>query len=115
MQRILVDAARSRGSQKRGGQVRRTDHTDEFNLDEIARPERDERLLAVDEALQALEKLDAHKAKVVELRFFGGLSVKETAEVLQISEQSVMRDWTFAKAGYRAKSDDDWTKVREPQ
>jgi RNA polymerase sigma factor (TIGR02999 family) len=58
----------------------------------------DESLLALDDALSALAKLDARKAKVVELRYFGGLSVDETAEVLKVSPQTILRDWKLAKA-----------------
>jgi RNA polymerase sigma factor (TIGR02999 family) len=100
MRRILVDAARARASAKRGGQVKRVNHSSAFNLDEI--PEvssaRDRELVAIDDALQVLAEMDPRKARVIELRFFGGLSVEETAEVLKISPQSVMRDWKLAKA-----------------
>jgi RNA polymerase sigma factor (TIGR02999 family) len=94
MRRILVDAARARTSGKRGGAARRV------NLDEI--PDissgRDRELVALDDALTVLAQMDQRKARVIELRFFGGLSVEETAEVLQISPQSVMRDWKLARA-----------------
>jgi len=94
MRRILVDSARARGSEKRGGNVRRV------ALDESidASPERDSELIALDDALEALARLDPRKTKVVELRFFAGLSVEETAAVLDISQQSVMRDWKLARA-----------------
>jgi RNA polymerase sigma factor (TIGR02999 family) len=94
MRRILVDAARARGSAKRGGEVRK------IALDErmAAAPATDRELLALDDAIEALARKDPRKAKVVELRFFGGLSLKETAEVLQISEDTVGRNWNFAKA-----------------
>lgn len=100
MRRILVDSARARGSEKRGGHAQRVDHSQEFNLDEIAATPhgRDRQLVAIDDALQELAKMDPRKARVIELRFFGGLSVDETAEVLKISPQSVMRDWKLAKA-----------------
>jgi RNA polymerase sigma factor (TIGR02999 family) len=98
MRRILVDAARARGSAKRGGQVKRVDHSSAFNLDEIAIVGRDRQLVEIDDALKTLAEMDPRKARVIELRFFGGLSVEETAEVLKISEQSVMRDWKLAKA-----------------
>ncbi len=92
MRRILVDGARARGSEKRGGGAGR------FSLNESidGMADRSAELIALDEALDALARLDPRKAKVIELRFFGGLSVKETADVLKISPQSVMRDW---KAG----------------
>ena len=94
MRRILVDAARARGAGKRGGAAGK------FNLDESidALPQRGAELIALDEALSALAQFDSRKARVVEMRFFAGLSVEETAEVLKISPQSVMRDWKLARA-----------------
>ena len=94
MRRILVDAARARRSEKRGGPAAK------LNLDEVpaVAPSRGNELVALDDALNELTKLDPRKARVVELRFFGGLSVEETAGVLQISPQSVMRDWKIARA-----------------
>jgi RNA polymerase sigma factor (TIGR02999 family) len=94
MRHILVDAARARASVKRGACAPRA------NLDEIPEisGERARELVAIDEALSVLAKIDPRKAQVIELRFFGGLSVEETAEVLKISPQSVMRDWRLAKA-----------------
>jgi len=94
MRRILVDAARMRGSEKRGGAIVKVD----LNESVDAMPDRGSQLVALDEALDALAQLDPRKAKVVEMRFFGGLSVEETAEVLKISPQSVMRDWKLARA-----------------
>ncbi len=94
MRRILVDAARARGSQKRGGAAVRLELNE--SIDGVA--DRGEELVALDDALEALAQFDARKAKVVELRFFGGLSVEETAEALKISPQSVMRDWRLARA-----------------
>jgi RNA polymerase sigma factor (TIGR02999 family) len=100
MRRILVDAARARGSAKRGGQVKRVNHSTAFNLDQIpdVSTGRDRELVAIDDGLKTLAEMDPRKARVIELRFFGGLSVEETAEVLKISPQSVMRDWKLAKA-----------------
>lgn len=100
MRRILVDAARARASAKRGGQVKRVNHSSAFNLDEIpdVSSTRDRELVAIDDALKVLAEMDPRKARVIELRFFGGLSAEETAEVLKISPQSVMRDWKLAKA-----------------
>jgi len=100
MRRILVDAARARGSAKRGGQVKRVNHSAAFNLDEIpdVSTGRDRELVAIDDAMKTLAEMDPRKARVIELRFFGGLSVEEAAEVLKISPQSVMRDWKLAKA-----------------
>src|SRR5207248_770536 len=100
MRRILVDEARARGSAKRGGPER------PVNLDDapdIASPGRDPEIVALDDALIMLAELDPRKARVIELRFFGGLSVEETAEMLQISEQSVLRDWKLAKAWNRRR------------
>jgi len=94
MRRVLVDYARSRGYQKRGGGER------PMSIDDIAvaSPSRPQDLIALDEALDRLSQLDDRKGKVVELRFFGGLSVEETAAVLNISPFTVIRDWNFAKA-----------------
>jgi len=94
MRRILVDAARARGSEKRGGAVVKVDLNESID----AMPDRGGQLVALDEALDALAQFDPRKAKVIEMRFFGGLSVEETAEVLKISAQSVMRDWKLARA-----------------
>jgi RNA polymerase sigma factor (TIGR02999 family) len=93
MRRILVDAARARAAHKRHGGTLRVTLSE--NLGVAAGP--DANLLAVDEALTSLAQLDPRKARVVELRFFAGLSVEETAAVLQISPQSVLRDWRLAK------------------
>jgi len=100
MRRILVDAARARVSAKRGGDAAALDHSEAINLDEIAGnvSQKSAEVLALDQALDNLARVDARKARVIELRFFGGLSVEETAEVLQISAQSVMRDWKLARA-----------------
>jgi RNA polymerase sigma factor (TIGR02999 family) len=94
MRRILVDAARARHAGKRGGDAIK------FQLNESidASPERGRELIALDDALEELSRVDPRKAQVVELRFFGGLSVEETAEVLRISPQSVLRDWKLARA-----------------
>lgn len=94
MRRILVDHARSRHYLKRGGDARRL--TFDEGLAVAADPRAD--LVALDDALQALARLDPRKSQVVELRYFGGLSVDETAEVLHVSPETVMRDWRLAKA-----------------
>jgi RNA polymerase sigma-70 factor, ECF subfamily len=94
MRRILVDSARARGSGKRGGGAVRVDVEGVC----IGAPDRDASTIALDDALSALADFDLRKAQVIELRYFGGLSVEETAEVLKISPQSVMRDWKLAKA-----------------
>ena len=94
MRRILVDHARSRQREKRGGGRARV------ILDEAVAlsPQKDEDVLALDEALERLAKLDPRQAKVVELRFFGGLNVEEVAEALGVSKRTVEGDWTFARA-----------------
>ncbi len=93
MRRVLVDFARARNNQKRGGALHRV--TFDQNLP-VASDSPDD-LIAIDDALRALAVQYERKAQVVELRFFGGLSVEETAEVLKISQETVMRDWKFAK------------------
>jgi len=98
MRRILVDAARARGSAKRGGLAIRVDHSTAVDLDQIPEVGRSAELIALDDALNALAEIDPRKARVIELRFFGGLSVEETGDVLGISPQSVLRDWKLAKA-----------------
>ncbi len=97
MRRVLVDYARSRSYAKRGGGA----HA--LSLDEglIVSEERSAEVVAVHEALEELAKLDARKSQIVELRFFGGLSIDETAEVLGVSPGTVARDWTMAKAWLR--------------
>jgi len=99
MRRILIDAARARSSQKRGGGAQYAEHSTAVNLDEIPAsvPNRSAELLALEDALVHLETMDGRKAKVIELRFFGGLSVEEAAEVLKVSPQTVMRDWRMAR------------------
>src|SRR5215510_2481994 len=94
MRRILVDYARSRNREKRGGAAQRV------SLEEAAvfSAERAPDLVALDDALYALAKIDERMSRVVELRFFGGLSVKETARVLKVSPQTVRRDWRLAKS-----------------
>jgi RNA polymerase sigma-70 factor, ECF subfamily len=93
MRRILVDVARSKRSHKRG------DGVENVSLDEAltVTQERGADLVALDDALKALAVVDSRKSEVVELKFFGGLSVQETAEALQVSPETVMRDWQFAK------------------
>jgi len=93
MRQILIDHARTRQAAKRGG------HCERLSLDEglIVSPERDVELVLLDEALERLAAIDPRKARVVEMRFFGGLSVEESAEALEVSEVTVRRDWQFAK------------------
>ncbi len=94
MRRILVSMARARHADKRGGEA------PQVSLDEalVISEERAAELVALDEAMNDLEALDPRRCRVVELRYFGGLSVEETAEVLKISPETVMRDWKRAKA-----------------
>jgi len=94
MRRIMVDHARERHSLKRGGGAQRV------TLDEAAwvTERRSEELLALDEALENLAAQDARKSQIVELRYFGGLTVEETAEFLKLSQRTVEREWTMAKA-----------------
>jgi RNA polymerase sigma factor (TIGR02999 family) len=94
MRRILVDAARAKKAGKRGGDVVRMELNE--SIDESPLPS--DQMVRLDDALDALTKFDARKARVVELRFFGGLTVEETAEVLKISVPSVMRDWKLARS-----------------
>jgi len=97
MRRILVDYARSRNYAKRGGGAR------QISLDEglTVSLERSAEVVQVHEALEQLAKFDPRKSQIVELRFFGGLSIEETAGVLGVSQGTVMRDWTLAKAWLR--------------
>jgi len=94
MRRILVDYARRHLREKRGGGQAKV------SLDEapIVSPDRPNRMLAIDESLSRLEKLDARQARIVELRYFGGLTIEEAAQVLGVSPTTVRREWTSAKA-----------------
>jgi RNA polymerase sigma factor (TIGR02999 family) len=104
MRRILIDAARAHGAQKRGGGAEFEDHSAiDFDQFTAAASERAREFCALDDALTALSQLDPRRASVIELRFFGGLSVEETAEVLQVSPQTVMRDWKLARAWLTAQ------------
>jgi RNA polymerase sigma-70 factor (ECF subfamily) len=97
MRRILVDDARRRNFDKRGG------HTIHVPLDDVLTEPQQQavNLVALEEALKRLSSIEARQSEIVELRFFGGLSVEETAEVLRISPRTVMREWTFARAWLR--------------
>jgi len=99
MRHILLDRARRRVAAKRGGTAERV------NLDELPdiSGDRARELIALEDALNALTEKDPRKARVVELRFFGGLSVEETAEVLGVSPETVMRDWKFARSWLQAQ------------
>ena len=93
MRRILIEFARARGREKRGGGAV------QVTLAEgLLTTDKDHDMIALDDALSALAALDERKGSVVELRFFGGLTVDETAEALAVSPETVMRDWKFAKA-----------------
>jgi RNA polymerase sigma factor (TIGR02999 family) len=94
MRRILADFARSRYSQKRGAGALAVTWDERLAMSQ----EPDADIVLIDEALNELAALDPRKTQVVELRFFGGLSVEETAEVLKISQRTVLRDWEFAKS-----------------
>jgi len=106
MRQILVDHARSRGYGKRGGGRRQVTFDEALVCGRV-----DWDLVGLDEALSALAATDARKGRVVELRFFGGLSAEETAEVLEVSTQTVLRDWRLSKVwllrrmGRRGKGD----------
>jgi RNA polymerase sigma factor (TIGR02999 family) len=102
MRRILVDAARARATGKRGGGLARINLNE--SIDALEAPGRE--LVVLDNALEALTQLDPRKARVIELRFFGGLSVEETAEELNLSPQSIMRDWKLAKAWLKREMSD---------
>jgi len=99
MRHILLSAARSRATAKRGGNQPRV------NLDEMPdiSSRRGNEMIALDDALNVLTEVDPRKARVIELRFFGGLSVEDTAAVLKISPESVMRDWRLARAWLRVE------------
>jgi RNA polymerase sigma factor (TIGR02999 family) len=94
MRRILVDFARTKQYIKRGGGAVQVSLSEAASLAEYKESD----LVALDEALNVLAEIDRRKSVVVELRFFGGLEVKEVAEILKVSEETVMRDWRFAKA-----------------
>jgi len=99
MRRILVDAARKRSATKHGGGLKRVDVREIPYLEH----HKDNCLIALDDALNQLQQADDRKARVVELRYFGGLSVEETAAVLQVSEETVARDWRLARGWLRAE------------
>ncbi|MCI0392806.1 MAG: sigma-70 family RNA polymerase sigma factor [Acidobacteria bacterium] len=99
MRQILVATARERGSQKRGGGAQQISLDESMMIDEG----RDEDLVMLDEALGALAQFDARKAQVVEMRFFGGLTEEEIAEALNVSVETVRRDWRLARSWLRRK------------
>ena len=93
MRRILVDSARARANEKRGGGIPKVALDEDLVIGSQPNPD----LIALDAALQALEAVHPRKSQVVELRFFGGLSIEETGEALDVSPDTVKRDWRFAK------------------
>jgi RNA polymerase sigma-70 factor (ECF subfamily) len=97
MRRVLVDHARSRLRRKRGSGVRPVEFSESLHISS----EREGDVLALEEALQTLEKLDPAQARIVELRFYGGLTVAEVAEVMGLSKRSVEREWTMIRAWLR--------------
>jgi RNA polymerase sigma factor (TIGR02999 family) len=94
MRRVLMDYAKSRGRMKRGGDVHKTSLDEALAVSE----DRSSDLVRIDEALTRLEEMDPRQGKVVELRFFGGLSVEETAEAMGISTATVKREWAMARS-----------------
>jgi RNA polymerase sigma-70 factor (ECF subfamily) len=98
MRQILVDEARKRNSAKRGGGVIQVSFTEANVAQEQAAS-----VVALDDALKTLESIDRRQSQIVELRFFGGLSIEETSAVLKVSPGTVMRDWTFARAWLRSE------------
>ena len=94
MRRILVDHAKAKHRAKRGGTATKVSLDETVNLSD----ERAAELVALDDALKVLDELDERKSRIVELRYFGGLTVDETAQVLGVSDKTVMRDWSLAKA-----------------
>jgi RNA polymerase sigma factor (TIGR02999 family) len=99
MRQILVDEARKRNSAKRGGGAIQVSLADATSVAQ----EQAANVVALDDALKSLERIDARQGEIIELRFFGGLSVEETAQVLKVSPGTVMRDWTFARAWLRTQ------------
>ena len=111
MRRVLVDHARARDSEKRGGQANRVT----LNTAVLGEQGKDIDLLALDEALQHLARFDSRKSQVVELRVFGGLSVEETAEAMNIANVTVRRDWKLALAWLRRELESKPNTERQHQ
>jgi RNA polymerase sigma factor (TIGR02999 family) len=116
MRRILVDAARARAAAKRGGGAVRVEHSSAIDLDQLPTADSDgaAALCALEDALESLARIDPRRAKVIELRFFGGLSVRETADMLQVSSQTVMRDWRLARAWLARELRGGEAQARQP-
>lgn len=102
MRRILIESARRRNTEKRGGDMVRCELAED---DAVLDSQDDETLLSLDEALTKLEAEDAELAKLVELRYFTGLTIDETAEVLGVSPRTIKRNWTYARAWLRQEMD----------
>ena len=102
MRRVLVDHARRRGRQKRGGDRQRV----AFDEQLVIQRDRIEDVLAVDELLEELAELDPRQATIIELRFFGGMTVEEVASALQVSKRTIEREWTMARAWLRQRLED---------
>ena len=102
MRRILVDEARKRDAAKRGGGAIQVSLVEATSVSQ----EQAANVVALDDALKTLQAIDSRQSEIVELRFFGGLSIEETAEVLKVSPGTVMRDWTFARAWLRNQMND---------
>lgn len=117
MRHILIDYARRGRFAKRGGELQRVSFEGAANEAALMSQERAAELIALDEALEEFGKLDPRKSRVVELRYFGGLTLEETAEVLQISLMTVRRDWRAAKAWlFKAVTSDKWqVKVKSEE
>ena len=105
MRRILVDHARARRAEKRGGLAARVS----FDEALVVTDEPQQDLLSLNDALEQLAKFDERKSQVVEMKFFGGLTAEETASVLKVSPDTVMRDWRLAKAWLRSEMRGDHT------
>ena len=103
MRRILVDHARARHRIKRGGERVRV----MFDEDAALAPSRDNDVLALDEVLEELQQLDSRQAKIVEMRFFGGMTVPEVAEVLGLSTRTIENEWKMCRAWLRKRLDSD--------
>jgi RNA polymerase sigma factor (TIGR02999 family) len=103
MRRILVDHARSRGRQRRGGDR----HSVAFDEETVFSRTREEDILVIDDLLQRLAELDSRQAQIVELRFFGGLKVDDVAEALDLSKRTIEAEWTMARAWLRSQLSED--------
>jgi RNA polymerase sigma factor (TIGR02999 family) len=107
MRRILVDGARKRAASRHGGGLRRADLVDIPALS----TGKDRQLITLNDALEALHKADPRKARIVELRYFGGLSVEQTAAVLKVSQETITRDWRFTRGWLLAQLDGSETDI----